>query len=102
MSKIVLFYMKDNEVKATTVRGQAFAFIGNLMSDFNEQRICEIIDEGIRNNGYHFNSVTGNYEFWAAGKNNNDKFDFNNISQMKSNYDAVFKVESGNALVEVK
>lgn len=103
MSKIVLFYEKDDStIIATTVQGRAFTFVEHLMTNFDHSQIREVIDEGSKNNGYHYNSVTNDYEFWTVDKKSNFHVDFHNFSDFKKDYDAFFKVDELKRLVEVK
>jgi len=90
MSKIILFYAKDESKIFTTVHGHAFSFLEKL---FHTEKldIYKIIDQGHENNGYHYNSVTNEYEFWSSQKTC-ETINMSNFDVLKKEYDGVFEV----------
>ena len=101
MSRILLFYIVDETMKATVVQGSPYLFINSLMESFNRERICEIIDTGSRNNGYYYNAVSDEYEFWSTDKTNIVSVkNIEEIEQKKQFFDAVFRVDE-NKLTQI-
>lgn len=101
MSKIVLFYEKEGNFKGTVVNGHAFIFVSHVLSNFDYDEVCEFIDQGVKNNGYHWNAVKNEYEFWSAGKNSL-KQGFDNLEQIKSfPCDGMFQVDLERTLIQI-
>lgn len=101
MSRILLFYIADGTMKATVVQGKPYLFVKSLMASFDRARVCEIIDTGSRNNGYYYNAVADEYEFWAADKNSLVTVEnIEEIEQKKPLFDAVFRVDE-NKLTQI-
>lgn len=99
MSKIVVFYEKDEEIRGTVVNGHAFVFVSHVISHLNYDEICEFIDQGVKNNGYHWNAVKDDYEFWSAGKSSVNHA-FKSMDEInKFSCDAKFKVDLEKSLV---
>lgn len=101
MSRILLFYIIDDTMKATVVQGRPYLFVNSLMASFDREKICEIIDTGSRNNGYYYNAVADDYEFWATDKSNFVSVNtVEEIEEKKQFFDAVFRVDE-NKLTQI-
>lgn len=99
MSKVVVFYEKEGNIRGTVVNGHAFIHIAHILSNFNYNELCDFVDRGAENNGYHWNAFNNEYEFWSAGKES-VKQSFENIDQVNSfQCDAKFQVDIEKSLV---
>lgn len=99
MSKIILFYERDGRINGTVINGYAFTFVSHIISNLSYAEICEFIDQGMKNNGYHWNSVKEDYEFWSAGKNSVNHV-FENLDEIRNfSCDAKFQVDLKKSLV---